>query len=190
VRVAAIGDFNATEELVSVYQFRLLGGGTVPDDVSITDMVTVLTAVITILKALSTVLTVWRRVTAFNVTTQTLIGEGTFGAGIAGTAAGEPGAPGVCAVTSFKTSIPRVILRKFSFPVDEGFIGGTGLLTVPAVAIMANYSIALLADHVVDFRTYEYGYLSPKALGWVAPNNAVTTNIPAYQRRRRQGVGS
>jgi hypothetical protein len=91
---------------------------------------------------------------------------------------------------SLKTTIPRVILRKFSFPLAEDNVLNGGLLSGTAVTTMVNYGAALLAPHVVDFRTYEYGYLSPKTLAWEKPLSALTTNIPAYQRRRRQGVGS
>jgi hypothetical protein len=69
--------------------------------------------------------------------------------------------------------------------IDANGTWGTGL--VAAMVVVAGF---LLAPLVAANGAYEYGYLSPKTSNFEVPTGAVVTDIPAYQRRRRQGRGS
>ena len=183
-------EFDATEDVVNVYQFRLASGGPMSDEEAVDDILEILEVIYTIIRAGLSILQLFEDVRIFNVTQSVLLGVHEWPTLTAGTAAGDPTPPGVAAVLNFSTIIPKVSLRKYFGVFTEGAVGTTGLWLAPDVANVADIGTELLAPLVATNGTWSYGYISPKILGWVSPNGATNNNIPGYQRRRKQGRGS
>lgn len=190
LRVDVIGDFDGTDELINVYQVRQTNVAALSDAEVLEDLKDFFEALYTIFQAVFTILTVYRRVKVFNVTTNTLIGELAFDTVVQGTQTGDPGAPGICVVANFNTQVPRVILRKFIGPVAEANLDGNGRLSPTATNAVFNGGLTLLSDIIGTFGSYRYGYLSSKTLAFEQPTIVSVENIPGYQRRRKQGRGS
>lgn len=190
LRTDLVADFDGVDDIVNVFQHQLSSSSTVEDATLLSDLLTIMTAIATIIKGVSNLLTVWNRIRVTNHTTNTLVGEAAISPTIAGTVSGDSNAPGVSACVLFKTNIPRVVLRKFLGPVSTNALTADGRLGGGVVAVMTNLGLELLEPQVIGSNTYTYGYDSPKALSFVVPTIVSFSTIPAYQRRRRQGVGA
>lgn len=191
VRVDAIGDIASTDLLVNSYQFRLESANPISTGDVLDDLLEAITEIINAIRSIMAATTAWRRITAQNLSTSEVYGTASFATPIFGSAGGDPGISGGCAVINFPTTVPRVILRKFYGPVAENQLDTQGRLaatpTIPAVVATA----AVLTDDIVTtLGTYRFGVLSPKTGTWVPPTAAVITNVPGYQRRRKPGVGA
>lgn len=182
--------FDGTDEQINVFQFRLASGGPLTDDEAIDDVLNIVNDLYSALYILQSILIIYDTIRLYNQSQSLLLGVHDWPTRTAGTETVHPIPPGVCALVNFTTAVPKVILRKFfgGFTEDQNQDDGTwnGTL-VTAVALVATN---LLAPLVGSYGTWEYGYTSPKTLGWVAPNGSSNNDIPAYQRRRKQGSGS
>jgi hypothetical protein len=190
VRVDVIGDMNTTNEVVNTYQFQYNSGVTLTDSDFMTDMLALIDALYTAAKAVWTSVVIFRRIRAYNLTAGTLLGEAPFAAPIVGTLAGEQGAFQVAGLTSFKTTLARVTMRKY-LPIGEGAVDSVSRLSGPVVTALNTFGTTLLNPIVVPSgRVYRFGYLSPKAGGFIAPTSRQVSLVAATQRRRKPGVGS
>lgn len=190
IRCDVIGDFAGSNAIINSYQLQKTSSGMIEVADLLDDMVEFGEAICDIIKALSTAATVYRRVRVENVTLQEVYGEANFATAIAGTVTGDPNASGVAALFYARTTIPRVILRKFYGVLSESLIGTQGGLNSTGQAVMADVVTFLSTPFSATNGTYEYGYLSPVAAQWVVPTTFTFSTIPAYQRRRRAGSGS
>jgi len=190
VRVDLVADIDADQDMIGVYQFRLISGDIASEADVLDDLLSIGGAIVTIVRQLCNVLTVWRKIRAVNLTTNTLIGEADFTPNVAGSLTGDQVPYGVAALTTFPTYTPNVRLRKFLGGLDSGVLTASGKITAGGVADLADFVTLMLDPFTETNGTWQYGYLSPKTAGWVGPVSGTVTNVPAYQRRRRQGTGS
>lgn len=189
MKVDMIGDIDNSDEIVQAYQFQLISGG-IDNDLTLDDLLELLTLVWAVVDGLINIRTVFRRIRVSNLTQDTILGDRVFSPVLAGAVDGEAVPNQVTAPVSFKTDVPRVILRKHLGTLSKPSLTADGFITAGAQAFMALYGVAMLADHVMTNGTYIYGYLSPKTLGFEVPTTAFFTAVTGTQRRRRVGVGS
>lgn len=188
-RTDVIGDFDGTELLVNSYQFLKVDVGTITDAELLDDLETITIALYTILKALSTVLTIWRRIHVHDVTNDLIIGDRVWASAQSGTMTGEPGITQGSAVVNFPTNVPRVTMRKYFGPIGELGIDSTGQMSSAVITPVAAAVALLIADFVETNGTYHYGYESPKALTFKYAFAGNLSSIPGTLRSRKQGVG-
>lgn len=182
--------FDGTNDQIGSYQFRLTDGGPITDENGVNDVRRILDDIYNLLDTIMSIVLVFEDIRVFNQTQQILLGVHDWPTLVAGTEVQHPIPPGACALLNLSTVVPNVILRKFfgGFTEDQNQLDGTWNTTL--VDAVASVGTLLLAPFVELNGTWEYGYTSPKTLGWVAPNGASNNDIPAYQRRRKQGSGS
>jgi len=190
LRADAVMEFGGTEDVINAYQFRYVGSGATDDATALDDLADFLDAVYTWIVATINVVVAFKHIRGANITQDTLLGISTWPALTAGTSAGVPTPPGVAPLVEFPTNIPRVTLRKFGAPTSQAFVTAAGVYSTSLTGAYASFVVALLAGYTTGIRSYEYGYLSPKTGTWLVPTVGLVTNVPAYQRRRRQGRGA
>lgn len=190
LEASARSEFNGTEDVVNVFQFRNNGVAPMADQAAIDDIIEILEIVYNLINAGLTLLQLYRDIRVRNVTQGLVYGTFPWATLVSGGSAVNPTAPGVAFLVSFSTGVPRVGMRKYFGVVteDEMDVDGafTGVLVVAGGAVIST----LIAPIVATNSTWEFGYQSPKTGTFVTPNGGVATDIPAYQRRRRQGRGS
>jgi len=115
---------------------------------------------------------------------------GQEGVTLPGTVGGENMPAGVAMYCQMGTNTPKVFGRKYIGGVAEGVIQD-GYLTDAAVSRLATYTgvcLSRIADGAVHL---DPGVISAKEGRFVEFNNTgFAFNVPAYQRRRKPGVGS
>jgi len=191
VRVDLVADAHGSEDVVNVFQFQKLDAGSITDQDVVDDFLEIMRVIAEIVDALVKTVVVWQRIKVRNLTTQLLVGDGSFSPVIPGVSVTDPGAMGVCAVMSFPTNVSRVTMRKFFGPVAEGVLTSTGTIgSNPGTVQLATLADYLLDDIVVTNGTWRFGYLSPKTGQFQVPLAAVINTEPGYQRRRKRGVGA
>ena len=189
-RVDYTGDYNSADQLAAVYQFNLLSGGPLTNEQALDDFEDIFIAIWNIVKALHDTLVIFRRLRAQAVPSGILLGDQTFAAPQAGTSVEDVSSTTVTAPVSFKTIVPRVILRKSIGPIAENQINATGHLAAGGVATLSTFAALMMADHVMTNGTWEYGYFSPKTAAWEVPVTALITDRPGTLSRRRLGRGA
>lgn len=183
-------EFNGVEDIVNVYQFQLTTTGPITDSQGVDDILLILEAIYLVLVAQQSVLTLYRDIRVVNKTQSTILGTFLWPSLTAGTAAVAAQAPGVCGLVSLATAVPRVNLRKYYGDMVTATMENDGTFASFVTTALTNISAMLLTQRVQVNGTWRYGYLSPKSLAWELPLSAIVTDIPAYQRRRKQGRGS
>jgi hypothetical protein len=190
VAVTYSGDIDSVDDVVMSFQGRLTSALGLDEDEVLADWSTIFSDLWDLIESLFNVLVVYRRVRAHNMTQDILLGESTFGTPRVGTALGDSLPNQVTIPVTFKTVVPRVMLRKLWGPAGEGHVDsdgtyGSGVLT------NALAGGAFLLDPLVGTNgTWEYGYLSPKTLNFEIPISVLVTNVPGTLRKRRRGSGS
>lgn len=117
------------------------------------------------------------------------IGQETYN--IAGNEAGESLSPAVSCYMQATTALAKVLGKKY-VPYIGSSVINEGLLSSGAVAAM----VLLFAEYILDLTpagggTLEAGVLSRTAQVFRKFNGGGSvTDVPAYQRRRKPGVGS
>lgn len=190
IEVAIIHDNTTSGEQVNNYQFQLTSGGPVDDADLLDDVALILQVLYLIIAAYTDIRNVLREVVVRNKTQGLLVGSTDAGTYLGGTNISDATPQGVAPYVYFKTNVPRVVLSKYLPSVGEGSVSADGRLTTAFQAVLLSYAVTLAATHAVGGHTYEYGYDSPKALGFVLPSVLVVANVYAYQRRRKEGRGS
>lgn len=183
-------EFDGVEDVVGVFQFRHDGVAPISDTLGVDDILEFLEVVYGLLNSAITAITLYRDVRIRNVTQDTVLGTFSWPTLVAGGTATDATPPGVAALLSFSTQIPRVAPRKYFGVLSEGGVGNDGRWTAGVTALLAAAGIALLFQFTATNSDWQYGYLSPKTAAFEVPTGVVVTDIPAYQRRRRQGRGS
>lgn len=190
VRVTLLADFGGVDDVQNVFQFSKASTGTITNSAALDELIEALEAIVEIIKLLANAYTIWRGIRVENLTAGTLVGERSFAAPIPGTVAGESNAAQITAPVSFKTDVPRVILRKDVGPVAEGILSNGGAINQDGQDALDDLITFLLANITTTNETWVYGYLSTKAGGFIAPLEGTYTSVPGTQRRRRVGRGS
>jgi len=107
-----------------------------------------------------------------------------------GTATADPTPPGVCALINFSTGISRVTPRKYIGVLTEGNVEGDGTFSAGVVTNLTTAALQIIGTIAPTYGTWLYGHTSPKTASFQPVISGVVSDIPAYQRRRKQGRGS
>ena len=172
------------------FQLRKEDVGSASEADVLDDIADILETIYTIIVSMISLRNVLQDVRVYNVTQDVLVGNTDAGTFIGGTGANPPSAQGVAFQTYFPTDVPRVVLSKYWPSVVQASITGEGLVSAARIANLTTICNLMVADFVEANGTYRYGYLSPKTLSFVVPEEFVVPAIPAYQRRRKPGRGS
>jgi hypothetical protein len=106
-----------------------------------------------------------------------------------GTQLGEVAPHGVAALILFRTGQLKVLGRKFIGGLGEASLDN-GFLNAGTLTQMGAWSAALLAGHVGAITGITFDYrVRGKFGGEYPPIEGVMRNVPAYQRRRKPGIG-
>lgn len=190
IEVSARCEFGGVEDVINVYQFRMTTAGPVDDDDVMLDLGLWLEDVYQPVITSQTNDFAYRDIAFRNVTQSTVMGTIAWPTYTAGAAAPNNIPPGLAALINFATNKARVILKKYIGGWILSGLEADGTFTGGLVALMLSLGIRLLSGWVGAYGTYEYGYLSPKTLSWEVPVGYTVTDVPAYQRRRKQGRGA
>ena len=190
LRFDTIGDFDDVDEIVGVYHVMYIDPGDTSNETALGDFKALIADLWALITGIHNVLVTIRRIRGYNHTTSELMGESAFGTPLVGTSTGEVGITQATVPITFKTSTPKVMLRKLWGPPAEGNIDADGRYGSGVTDALALAAAFMMDDLVAGGRSYVYGYPSPIALDFVTPTVAVYSNIPGTLRRRRIGVGS
>lgn len=188
-RVDVIGARNDTDLLVNAYQFQKLTSSSEADADVLDDFIEIMEDIYTYLKVISTVITVWKRISVFNITKQEIVGEQSFSPEIEGTMGNDANAGQVCAVVNFPTNVARVTMRKYWGPVGEAGLDSDGLLNATVSSAIASAADLLINPYEASNAIWKHGYLSPKVGAWKASTTANWSTVPGTLRSRKAGVG-
>lgn len=183
-------EFNGVEDVVNAWQFRLVTGAPLTEEQGADEILEILEILYEILQTFITTVTIYRDVRMLNQTDDILMGIHNWPTLIAGENSNGPVPPGVAGMINLSTVVPNVTLRKYFGVFAETSLGSDGTWDSGQITALGDVATALLAPLEATNSIWEYGYTSPKTLGWVAPISASLTDVPAYQRRRKQGRGS
>lgn len=190
LRAAARLETQDDDDIVNVYQFRLGSAAAMSDQQGVDDIIEFLEAVYIAIIAIIPVLTIFRDITVRNMTTATNYGVFPWDTLTVGQGAGNDYPPGVSLLASFPTGVSRVTTRKYWGNCATPNFTQEGLFTAAAVVDAGDAGAILLAEFLATVGDWVYGYDSPTFMGWIRPTAVALTDVPAYQRRRRQGRGS
>lgn len=93
------------------------------------------------------------------------------------------------AMFSLGVDLPGVSGRKFFGGISDNALDQDGLWSTATVVDLALASLIMLSDQTETGTTIQFGVRTGVVPAFVQFLTATTTNIPASQRRRRQGVG-
>lgn len=190
IEVAARSEFNGVDDIVNVWQFQITTPGSINDAGVAGDLIGILEAFYNLINAGISLLQLYRDLRLTNITKGTVLGIYPWATLVAGAAADEPTPPGVATLLNFSTDIPRVAPRKYIGVTTEVRVDSQGFLDAGWVALNASAGALMIGVLTGTLGTYLYGYQSPKTLTFEPVKALTVTNVPAYQRRRKQGRGS
>lgn len=124
-----------------------------------------------------------------NITQNYNMGEAPFITLTVGAQSAEPLPPGTAALITLRTPVPKTRGRKFIPGIGIGSMSG-GLLTGSLLTEAENFAASMIGGFIGDVNglVFDYG-VTNAVLDFVEFTEAVVSNVPAYQRRRKQGVG-
>jgi hypothetical protein len=154
------------------------------------DILSILEDLWVIIAAIFSITTTYQRIKGQDVVTKRILPETLFVPELVGIAIGDNVAQQVNLPVSFLTTVPKVILRKAWGPPGATNLNAQGFYGDATQVLALAGAAFLLAPMLGPLATWEYGFESPKALGWVVPDSATVTKVPGTLRRRRFGRGS
>ena len=189
---AARMEFDASEDVVNVFQFEYQSVAPLTDQQGVDDVIEFLEAIYTIVRIAMVVLTTFRDIAVTNTTQGLAYGAFPWPTLVAGAELQDPMVPGSAMLSNFATLTPGVQLRKYWGVLSEGHTGADALFTAAALAQLAPANALMLIPFVATNGTWQFGHFSsvPLPPAFITPTAAVVSAIPAYQRRRKQGRGS
>lgn len=189
IEISARGEFAGVEDTVNVYQFQLQTAAPVADATAITQLAGHLDDIYDNIQPLQTTSYLYRDLSFRNITQDTVLGVVPWPTKVAGASVGKAMPPGVAGLINMATNIARVVLRKYLGGLTDAVLEIDGTFTSVLVAALVQFAADLLALFITGSETWAYGHLSPKTAAFEQPVAGVVTDIPAYQRRRKQGRG-
>lgn len=190
IRLGCSMIYDSTEEVVNVYHLRLNSGGPMTLAQIDSDLQDWMDNVMETLDTELSTLMLADRISVANVTQATVFGSMPWGAFAQGGAAGEQTASGVCCFTFARTRKPRVQIRKYYgvFPAASLVDGEWDAGVTAAAGDALDYHIA---EHVMPIGATMQGVAYNRELDtYEFAHTVATRGEPAYQRRRKRGVGS
>lgn len=190
VEVAARMEFNGTDDVVNVFQFQKVDAIPTVDADGVDDLINILEVFYTLINAVFTTLLLYRDLRVTNVTQSIVLGTFPWPNLVAGLDANDPTPPGVSALINWNTGVARVSPRKYLGVLAEDSVQAQAVWEPGVVAVLALMGANLIGTLSKPNSDWQYGFLSPKTLSFEPVISATVSNIPAYQRRRKQGRGS
>lgn len=190
IRVAALMEYDGSDDVVNVYHIRFVEGGpSVWATMSVIIQAYMDNIMLTLDTELSTLM-VAKELQVSNVSQTTVFGAIDWGDFAQGGGAGEVTAAGVCCFAFARTRKPRVQIRKYYSVFPQGsMVGG-----------LWDQGVLDAVDDAMQYHIAEQTLSSTFHLQGVAWNRDLVTyeegitvavrSEPGYQRRRKRGVGS
>lgn len=189
VEIAARCEFTGVEDVTNVYQLQLTSPNPVADSVAILQLSNWIDGLYTGILASQSSDFIYRDLTFRNKTTATIMGITPWPTKTTGSAAIYNNPPGVAAVINMATTASKVILRKFLGGWVQAALDADGTFTTALTAALVTFGNTLINGTASGGDVWAYGHLSPKTGNFEIPVAATATDIPGYQRRRKQGRG-
>lgn len=178
-----------SEIINNVFQFKVVGGSFINETQWIITLLELADEILDILDGLATAYTVWKRLRARNITTMDPTLHVELAADVPGTVAGDCLPAGVAMLAVFRTDRPKTNLRKYMGPIGETLNDVDGQWSISALVGGVAMTVLLLDTISTVFANFEYGFFDKVLDTWHIPQSAYVPAEPAYQRRRRRGVG-
>lgn len=190
IEVAARMEFDGVEDVINVYQLQYLDPASLSDTQVILDINQFLNVLYGLLVAAMPLIEFFRDFRYRNITQGTLMGLVGWPGFVTGEGLGQALPPGLALLVSYNTVVPRVGMRKYYGTFTEDNNDADGTWSAALTAVGSAVAAATIPPFIGIVGTYQFGYLSPKTAAFEVPVGATVTDIPAYQRRRRQGRGA
>lgn len=189
IEVSVIHDNAISGEQMNRYQLRVESGGPLSNADLLDDIKNWVQTLYSLIDTIINVRNVLREVGVYNKTQAMLVGT-TTGGTYTGGLAPDPAAPqGVTGLAYFKTALPRVIPKKYIPSPSAGSFSGVGKWDTSYTTALTAFASWLMTVKGFTNGSYRYGTYNDVLLQWVLPDVAVVPTTPAYQRRRKPGVG-
>lgn len=189
IQLTIEAEHDNSEIINNVYDFKILGGSYSSVAEWQIALLQLTDDILTIVDGLCTALTVWKRIRAKNISTGDPTEHIELGADVPGTVAGDCLPAGVAILTVFRTDRAKTNLRKYIGPTGETLNDADGQWTTAALTGTAAFAALLSAAITTTYAVFEYGHYDQVLLTWHPPLTSYIAAEPAYQRRRRRGVG-
>lgn len=189
MQMSARLEFDGTEDVMNVFQFRNDEVVGVDDQVMIDALITYLETLYTLINASLVTLMSYRDIRAANISSGEVFGTFPWPTLVNGLNAGAAMAPGVALLANFSTGVSRVTPRKYFGVFPTSTMAADGLFGAGVVAAVASVAAAMIGPLTASGISFTYGYRSPKTVDFEPVVAATVGDVPAYQRRRKQGRG-
>jgi len=189
LEVACRCEHEGVEDVVNVYQYQYKGTGAETDAIVLDDLADKLDGLYAGFPGIQSSTFIYRDITVRNLTQSTILGVVPWPILTAGGSSAPNLPPGVAGVINMATNVARVVLRKFLGGFVSSALDNDGTFTPALTGIMLAFGAALIPGFSVLTRVYAYGHLSAKTLNFEIPTSITATDVPGYQRRRKQGRG-
>lgn len=189
LRVTAVLKTVDLSEVQNVYTVDVtdLGGGTV---IEILDrIVKILELLYNVIKGLQNSRTKYIEVRFFNITQDIPLATRAWATITEGELAVDDLAHMTAAMFSLGVGKPGVAGRKFFGGISESALDQDGLWSSATVVDLALVASRMIVEQADTGTKVTFGIFTGVTPAYIAFLSAVTTNVPASQRRRRQGVG-
>lgn len=190
IEASARAEFNGVDDIVNVFEFDLITPTPVSDENTVSDIISILEAFYTIWLSAQSILVLYRDIRLRNKTQDTVLGTFPWPTLVDGENVNDALPPGVCGLLNFNTDQPRVTPRKYMGGLTTASMDADGSFTPGLVGTLVSLSDFLLSAQVEANGDWVYGTKDPDSVFFNFPISGVVTDIPAYQRRRKQGRGS
>lgn len=190
VRIAVRAEIQGTEDHVNVYDMVKTDASGQDAASALSDLEDWVELVYLILRAIQTTALIYRELTAYNTTQQTVLGAVTITTPSSGTRVEDDIPPGNAAMISFPTTVGKVIGRKYFGGLGKGTIDPDGSLTASIITTLISTANAIRAPFVGTTGEWHYGVVRSLTGQHLIPTASVIVDTVSYQRRRRTGRGS
>lgn len=189
IRVTVKSSLPNGSSILNVYHLKKIGGGDLSESDALVDIINWVELLNEQLDDVQVTTLTYDSVDAYNVTQDRPVSSGALTGG--GTLAADPLPPGVAALISTDTGQKRGVGRKYIAGISEALTTG-GEFIAGALVDLAGYADLLTEVYNsgttdADWQAGIYKKLGAQFhpfIGWLV------SAIPAYQRRRKPGVGS
>ena len=190
VEITIEAEFDDTEDVVNVYQFKNVGAAYTTEALWQDDLKTLVEALVDILKGYASIYTVWRRYRARNLTQDTPSEQFELDTATAGVIAGNSLPAGSAVLLAFRTQQPKVVLKKFHGVAAEALSDADAKWSSSTLATGVTDIATMISVFTLYASSWRYGHYHTPTAQFLYPTSGYINAEPAYQRRRRRGTGS
>jgi len=190
LEIALEGTFNGEGAVNNVFHARVMfGADEAPEDV-LDDVEAWIRSILAILRAVMVSVTIWQRLRVRRVSDGALVGERVLTPVVAGASEGSAQPPGTAILALLRTGVTGVLGKKFFGVPEDGAINADARYDSAAVTATINAMIEYADNYFGTEVVLQGGVYSRKLGQWFPITEIEVSEVPAYQRRRRQGRGS